>query len=133
MKAAETSAAASEKPVRMVEVIGRVGRELETLIHATNQLQNATVQLVIAADPKQRSQVMREVQALDSLAQNLNGLAVFLSGLARDMPQDWAIDPAAAARAVTLSSLRRRLGAETGNAGQPVDHGTMREEVLFAS
>lgn len=131
MKATEISAAASHRPVGMVEVIGRVGCELETLIRAANQLQNATVHLVIAADPKQRPQIMKEVQALDSLAQNLNGLAVFLAGLARDIPQDWVIDPAAAAHAVTLSGLRRRLGAETTGGGHPVDQDPTHKDIIF--
>lgn len=75
--------------------------------------------------PGQQDRAVEALQAFDLLTQQLQGVAAFLDALAPTLPAVWMGDAAAAAEAVTMSDLARRLGcphdgplhAEGGDAG----------------
>lgn len=53
---------------------------------------------------------IEELQKLDYVRQKIEGAAEFLNALMRDLPKDWLVDAAQAARAVALTDLANRLG-----------------------
>jgi len=51
------------------------------------------------------------MQSFDHISQVVHGLGDFLSALALKAPQQWLIDPSAAAKAIPLADLSSRLAS----------------------
>jgi hypothetical protein len=97
---------AEREPVSAVLV--RAATELTDLADRTERLQDvmaALVQQMAALDHN----ATQDMQALDWIAQHLEGIASFLDAIAKAMPPGWRIDPTDALDALTLAELAHRL------------------------
>ena len=92
----------------LAEILDAVSREVTSAARTTCKLQEALSPLLCTLG--QDEGMIKDIQALDLIAQHLHGLAGFLDALAPTLPVEWAGDAAAAARTVSLSNLARRLG-----------------------
>lgn len=95
-------------PASVADILRVVGREVADAGQFACDLQ-ATLSC-FAQTLGQQDQALEAFQALDFLTQRLGGVAAFLGALAPTLPACWVGDAAAAAEAVTMSDLARRLG-----------------------
>jgi len=95
-------------PEPLGQVLARSAAELADLADRTERLQDVMADLV-----RQCAQLdhdaTRDMQALDWIAQHLEGLASFLDALSKQALPGWRIDPAGALDALTLAELAHRL------------------------
>ncbi len=99
--------------VPVTRLLSQVGAEVVALAEFGERLQTIVGPLVMQAashDP----QHLRDLQGLDALCQKLRGIGDFLAVLAPATPEHWYLDPTEASRAVLLSDLALRLGANDG-------------------
>lgn len=94
----------------LADILGAVSREVLSIARMTCELQES-LSPVLHARAQDDDRLIREMQALDLIAQHLCGVADFLSALSPALPAQWTGDAAAAARAVSLSNLAKRLGS----------------------
>lgn len=92
----------------VADIMRAVGREVADAGRRACDLQDALSGFAQALG--QQGQAIEAFQALDFLAQQLQGVAAFLGALAPTLPACWAGDAATAAQAVTMSDLAHRLG-----------------------
>ncbi len=93
--------------VSLADVLRRMEQEAGCLAGMGEEIQDVLSKTLGSA--ALTSQDLVAVQALDSLAQRLAGLSVFLGRLATQVPDEWAVRPALAAETVTLAGLAHRL------------------------
>jgi hypothetical protein len=89
-------------------VLSRSAAELADLADRTERLQDVMAELVrqcAALD----GDATRDMQALDWIAQHLEGLASFLGSLAEAAPPGWRVDTSPALDALSLAELAHRL------------------------
>jgi hypothetical protein len=102
----ENDTAAEREPLS--EVLARSAAELADLADRTERLQDVMADLVqqcaaLGGDATQ------DMQALDWIAQHLEGLASFLAALAEEAAPGWRIETSAALDALSLAELAHRL------------------------
>ena len=90
------------------DVLARSAAELAELADRTERLQDVMADLVqqcaaLGGDATQ------DMQALDWIAQHLEGLASFLGALAEQAPPGWRLDTTDALDALSLAELAHRL------------------------
>ena len=95
-------------PPAIADILRAVCREVADAGQSASGLQE--VLSCFAPAPGQQDRTIEAFQALDLLTQQLGGIAAFLDALAPTLPTDWMGDAAAAAEAVTMADLARRLG-----------------------
>lgn len=91
----------------IAEILRAVRREVADAGQSACDLQ--TTLSGVAQALGQQDRAVEAFQALDLLTQRLQGVAAFLDALAPTLPICWVGDAAAAAQAVTMSDLARRL------------------------
>jgi hypothetical protein len=69
--------------------------------------------------------ILHKAQALDLMAQRLDGLSTFVAGLAQITPSANLVDPSAAAEHVLLSDLAYRLTCPAAPVLEPAPAGDM--------
>jgi hypothetical protein len=95
-------------PEHLGGVLARSAAELADLADRTERLQDVMAELVrqcAALD----DDATRDMQALDWIAQHLEGLSSFLSALSKITPPGWRIDTNEALDALSLAELAHRL------------------------
>lgn len=101
----------------VLETVGRELRELAVRVDGMHILvANGASRL--ASDPA----CIEAAQGIDVVSQHLAAIADFLGVLGLNLPEDWMVDPAPAAKVVTLSALAAKLGcpdAARNLAGSP--------------
>lgn len=93
----------------MRDVLSRAGHESIHLAWQLDQLLRhilPVLQDVAAREPN----MLHQIQSFDHICQFAHCLGDFLKALASEAPHSWAINPTAAAKAVTLADLSSRLG-----------------------
>jgi hypothetical protein len=101
-------------------VLARSAAELADLSDRTERLQDVMADLVRQCAALDDG-ATRDMQALDWIAQHLEGMASFLDALSRAAAPGWRIDPAPALDALNLAELAHRLrGAPAGVPAAPV-------------
>jgi NADP-dependent 3-hydroxy acid dehydrogenase YdfG len=95
-------------PQALGAVLARSAAELADLAERTERLQDVMAALVrqCAALDVDATQ---DMQALDWIAQHLEGMAGFLDSLSKAAGPAWRIDPTAALDALSLAELAHRL------------------------
>jgi hypothetical protein len=95
-------------PEHLGQVLARSATELADLADRTERLQDVMADLVqqFASLDHEATQ---DMQALDWIAQHLEGLGSFLNALAKQIPPGWRIDPTSSLDALTLAELAHRL------------------------
>ncbi len=96
---------------QMSQTLTAVATEVTELAVLGDQLQ-ILVSSALMSDGATHAAHMREFQAIDLLVQRLQGVSVFMHGLARATPADWRLDAAPMAAQVALADLGRRLTGE---------------------
>lgn len=99
--------AAPRVPIR--DVLGRVGHELAHLARMLDQLQVFVAPSILEAAGKD-PRLLHQIQSLDHIVQKVAALSDFLAALGPTASGHWLVDPAEAARVVTLAELAARLG-----------------------
>lgn len=102
---------APHTPAPLARTLTAVAAEVADLAALSDQLQSL-VSGALVADTATHADHLREFQAIDLLVQRLQGVSVFMAGLARAAPDDWRLDAASAAAEVALTDLARRLTGE---------------------
>jgi len=102
----DDEAAAEREPLS--EVLARSAAELADLADRTERLQEVMADLIqqcaaLGGDATQ------DMQALDWIAQHLEGLASFLGALSEEADPGWRIETSAALDALSLAELAHRL------------------------
>jgi len=115
---------ADREPLRAV--LERSAVELADLADRTERLQDVMADLIrqcaaLGGDATQ------DMQALDWIAQHLEGLASFLGALADEAPPGWRMDTSGALDALSLAELAHRLrgGAATVSTAPMMPSGDM--------
>ena len=93
---------------RLGDVLARSAAELADLADRTERLQDVMADLIqqcaaLGGDATQ------DMQALDWIAQHLEGLASFLAALSEEAAPGWRIETSAALDALSLAELAHRL------------------------
>lgn len=96
------------------QVLARSAAELADLADRTERLQDVMADLVqqLAWLDQESTQ---DMQALDWIAQHLEGLSSFLSALSKEALPGWRIDPGPALDALSLAELAHRLRGPSGD------------------
>jgi hypothetical protein len=118
MASSEKTAHAAPAAGSVVEVLQAMASELSQMAQVSDRLQ-LLISAALVADGAANAEHMREFQAIDLLVQRLHGTAIFTECLAAIASPDWRIDALAAAAAVPLSDLARRLGGESDAPARP--------------
>jgi hypothetical protein len=107
-------------------VLARSAAELADLADRTERLQDVMADLVrqcaaLGGDATQ------DMQALDWIAQHLEGLASFLDALSKQAPPGWRMDTTGALDALNLAELAHRLrgGGAPASVAQIMSSGDM--------
>jgi hypothetical protein len=95
-------------PEALSQVLARSASELADLADRTERLQDVMADLVQQC-ARLDHDATRDMQALDWIAQHLEGLAGFLDSLSKQAPSGWRIDPTPSLDALTLAELAHRL------------------------
>ena len=95
-------------PEALSQVLARSASELADLADRTERLQDVMADLVQQC-ARLDHDATRDMQALDWIAQHLEGLAGFLDSLSKQAPPGWRIDPTPSLDALTLAELAHRL------------------------
>jgi NADP-dependent 3-hydroxy acid dehydrogenase YdfG len=106
-------------------VLARSAAEMADLAERTERLQDVMAGLVrqCAALDVDAAQ---DMQALDWIAQHLEGLASFLDALSKEAGPAWLIDPTSAFDALNLAELAHRLrGTPAASAAPALASGEM--------
>jgi hypothetical protein len=104
----------------LADVLARSAAELADLADRTERLQDVMAELVRQCAALDDG-ATRDMQALDWIAQHLEGLASFLGMLSKEMAPGWRIDPNPALDALSLAELAHRLrGAPLAPSGPPI-------------
>lgn len=98
----------TEGPERLAGVLARTAAELADLADRTERLQDVMADLIqqcaaLGGDATQ------DMQALDWIAQHLEGLSSFLGTLSNEAPPGWRMDTTSALDALSLAELAHRL------------------------
>ena len=101
------------------DVLTRSAAELADLADRTERLQDVMADLVrqcaaLGGDATQ------DMQALDWIAQHLEGLASFLGALAEAAPPGWRLDTTGALDALSLAELAHRLRGGGARPAAPI-------------
>jgi hypothetical protein len=100
--------AAQTEPVG--DLLRRVADELRNAARAVDDVYAAAGDAEgVVQSAAQHLPLVQALQELDHTYQKISCLADFLNGLAQSAPEQWALDPAPAAEAITLSALAARL------------------------
>ena len=102
------------EPELLTGVLARSSAELADLADRTERLQDVMAALVKQCAALDHD-ATRDMQALDWVAQHLEGLASFLEALSKAAPPGWRIDTGPALDALNLAELAHRLRG--GSAG----------------
>ncbi|HEX4179843.1 MAG TPA: hypothetical protein VHY32_03555 [Caulobacteraceae bacterium] len=95
-------------PEPLGHILARSAAELADLADRTERLQDVMADLVRQFASLDHEST-RDMQALDWIAQHLEGLSSFLSALSEQSLPGWRIDPTGALDALTLAELAHRL------------------------
>ncbi len=107
---AEPIAADSNRQlVPLSKVLRRAGHELVHLARLLDNLQ-AHIRPLLQEAAAHDANMLLQMQSFDHIDQAVQALGDFFTALARETPGPWLVDPAAAARGVSLSDLSSRLG-----------------------
>jgi hypothetical protein len=107
LPALNTSAQAELVPVgKLLDLVGRELRELSLRVDDMHVLVGGET----AGQPVTDPAYIEAAQNIDLVSQHLAAIADFLGVLQLTTPPQWVMDPAPAARVVTLSALAARLG-----------------------
>lgn len=101
----------SAKPSNLASVPALLDRaviEMRGLTSVVNELEALIGNLVIAGSFGSSNSIY-DLQKLDSLRQNIGGIADFLDGVGRGAAPEWTIDANSACELVTLAELSDRL------------------------
>ena len=110
--------AAQAEPVG--DLLRRVADELRNAARAVDDVYAAADDAEASAQSAaQHLPLVQALQELDHTYQKISCLADFLNGLARSAPEQWALDPSAAAEAITLSALAERLRSPEAPMAKP--------------
>jgi hypothetical protein len=110
--------AADREPLS--DVLARSAAELADLSDRTERLQDVMAELVRQCAALDDG-ATRDMQALDWIAQHLEGMASFLAELSKATAPGWRIDPTSALDALSLAELAHRLrGAPAVGAAAPM-------------
>ena len=104
------------EPELLTGVLARSAAELADLADRTERLQDVMAALVQQCAALDHDST-RDMQALDWIAQHLEGLASFLDTLSKAAPPGWRINTAPALDALNLAELAHRL---RGGATAPI-------------
>jgi hypothetical protein len=96
------------------QVLARSAAELADLADRTERLQDVMAGLV-QQFARLDHEATRDMQALDWIAQHLDGLSSFLTALSKETLPGWRIDPGPALDALSLAELAHRLRGPTGD------------------
>lgn len=108
------------EPELLSGVLARSAAELADLADRTERLQDVMADLVQQCAALDHDST-RDMQALDWIAQHLEGLASFLDALSKASPPGWRIDTAPGLDALNLAELAHRLrGGPTAQLPAPV-------------
>jgi hypothetical protein len=102
-----TDAEQQERETSLAAVLATIQLECSDLREMTLQVQE-----VLSPDLCARATVpdtMQKIQLLDQIFQRLDGLTLFLGGLAGLTPPSWRLTPDAAIEPIRLSQLAARL------------------------
>jgi hypothetical protein len=111
-------------PERLGEVLARSAAELADLADRTERLQEVMADLVKQAAALD-GDATQDMQALDWIAQHLEGLASFLGALAEAAPHGWRLDTTDALDALSLAELAHRLRGGVRPVAQTASSGDM--------
>ncbi len=98
------------------KVLARSAAELADLADRTERLQDVMAGLV-QQFARLDHEATRDMQALDWIAQHLEGLSGFLNALSKETLPGWRIDPGPALDALSLAELAHRLRGGAGDLG----------------
>lgn len=104
----------------LATILDAISREVTSAARATCELQETLSPLLCTLG--QDECAIKDIQALDLIAQQLHGVADFLNALVPTLPAEWAGDATAAARAVSLSNLAGRLSGQQDTPNSAADH-----------
>lgn len=102
--------------VPAVEIFAALASELHRAGELCERLETVVTRLVRADGLASPDGAVREVQAVDALAQHLRGLANFAEALAVREGSAGGHEVSAALKTITLAALAARLAAQTGHA-----------------
>lgn len=95
--------------VPLRKVLRRAGHELVHLAWLLDNLQ-AHIRPLLQEAAAHDTNMLLQMQSFDHIGQAVQALGDFFTALARETPGPLLVDPAAAARGVSLSDLSSRLG-----------------------
>lgn len=95
-------------------LLDRAVIEMRGLTSVVNELESLIGNLVIAGSFGSSNSIY-DLQKLDSLRQNIGGIADFLDGISRGAAPEWTVDASNACELVTLADLSERLRGGTEN------------------
>lgn len=90
--------------VPVSELLAHAARELRTLCAAATAVETAVGALITTSDPRDLAE-LRGLQELDRLIQHIDGLAEYISALARETEGLGAVDARSARRMIKLRRL----------------------------
>jgi hypothetical protein len=96
-----------QRTVPLAQVLQTVHQEVATLAGMSDAFQETLSDLLGSVSLASIDLVA--VQNLDLIAQHLGALATYVRNLAAQVPEGWAVAPAAAAADVNLAALAHRL------------------------
>jgi hypothetical protein len=99
---------ADERLQAMTAILGRVASELRDAAQKTDRL-HCLVEGVGWHNVKEKHELIRSAQAIDSIEQTLSALSDFVSALAELTPPQWEVAGQSASRSVRLAALAARL------------------------
>ncbi len=99
---------AEPKVEPIADILGRVGRELDTLAEQLNHVQGLISPLASQASALDPC-FLQEIQVVDHIEQKMICLSHFLTSLGPLLQGHWVLDVSEASSVVSLSELARRL------------------------
>ena len=100
------------------DIVERVSHEMSDLAGAVHRIQSL-VSLLVREDAFHDHKNVHEMQSLDLIAQKIECLSDFLTGISEDIPPFWRVDAREAAHLIVLADLAARL-TFTDRPGDPL-------------
>ncbi|MET0295166.1 MAG: hypothetical protein ABW042_09130 [Phenylobacterium sp.] len=100
--------------VPSADIFAALANELQVAGELCTLLESVVARLVRGDSLVSRESAMRDAQAVDALAQHLQGLASFTEALSLADQAGGEFEVAAALRTITLAAMAGRLGSEMG-------------------
>lgn len=97
-----------DRPQPLTDLLTRVAHELRDLAKDTDRL-HCLVDNVKWDSVKEKNDLMRSAQAIDSIEQRLSALSDFITALVELAPVQWEVEGHVASKRVKLAELAARL------------------------